>query len=174
MIYREISLRALEPEDLELLYDWENDMANWLISNTVKPFSKFTLKRYLENSHKDIYETGQVRLMIDHTTDNKTIGTIDLFDYDPFHRRAGVGILIAVQKYRRKGFATMALECLINYSFKTLMLRQLYCSIMSNNKESMALFSKLGFKQAGIRKDWIRVADEYLDEHLFQLVNPNA
>ena len=67
MINREISLRALEPEDLELLYDWENDMSNWLISNTMSPFSRFTLKRYLENSHKDIYETGQLRLMIDYT-----------------------------------------------------------------------------------------------------------
>lgn len=172
--YREISLRALEPEDLELLYKWENDMSNWVISNTVTPFSKYTLKRYLENSHKDIYETGQVRLMIDHISDNKTIGTIDLFDYDPFHKRAGVGILIAPDEYRRKGFATMALECLTDYCFKTLMLHQLYCSILSNNKESMALFSKLGFIQAGVRKDWIRVADGYLDEHLFQLLNPDA
>lgn len=174
MKHREITLRALEPEDLELLYDWENDMANWLISNTMTPFSRFTLKRYLENSHKDIYETGQLRLMIDHTTDNITIGTIDLFDYDPFHRRAGVGILIALEDYRRKGFATMALECLIDYSFRNLMLHQLYCSILSNNQESIALFRKLGFKQAGIRYDWIRVTDGYLDEHLFQLVNPGA
>jgi len=45
MKYGEIILRALEPEDLELLYEWENDMANWLISNTLAPFSRFTLKR---------------------------------------------------------------------------------------------------------------------------------
>lgn len=167
-------MRALEPEDLELLYDWENNMANWLISNTMTPFSRFTLKRYLEDSHKDIYETGQLRLMIDHKSDNRTIGTIDLFDYDPFHRRAGVGILIALEEYRRRGFATMALECIINYSFRNLMLHQLYCSILSNNKESMALFRKLGFVQAGIRVSWIRIADGYLDEHLFQLVNRDA
>ena len=115
MKYGEISLRALEPEDLELLYEWENDTANWIISNTLAPFSRFTLKRYIENSHKDIHETGQLRLMIDHIADNRTIGTIDLFDYDPFHRRAGVGILIAPEEYRRRGFATMALECLIKY-----------------------------------------------------------
>lgn len=174
MINREISLRALEPEDLELLYDWENDMSNWLISNTMSPFSRFTLKRYLENSHKDIYETGQLRLMIDYTAENKTIGTIDLFDFDPFHRRAGLGILISAGEYRRRGFATMALECMINYCFNNLMLHQLYCSILSNNQESMALFRKLGFKEAGIKRDWIRVKDGYHDEHLFQLVNPGC
>jgi len=90
MKYKEISLRAIEPEDLELLYEWENDTSYWIISNTVVPFSKYTLKLYLENSHKDIYEKGQVRLMIDHIPDNVSIGTIDIFDFDPFHKRAGL------------------------------------------------------------------------------------
>ena len=103
MKYKEISLRALEPEDLELLYSWENNVSYWIVSSTVVPFSKYTLKRYLENSHKDIYETGQVRLMIDHIADKATIGTIDIFDFDPFHKRAGMGILIANEDYRRKG-----------------------------------------------------------------------
>src|SRR4030042_5228534 len=98
MKYKKINLRALEPEDLELLYDWENNDSYWVISNTVTPFSKYTLKRYLENSHKNIYETGQLRLMIDIAAEKKTIGTIDIFDFDPFHKRAGIGILIADEK----------------------------------------------------------------------------
>ncbi|MCX6259510.1 MAG: GNAT family N-acetyltransferase, partial [Bacteroidia bacterium] len=106
MRYKEISLRALEPEDLELLYEWENNVSYWTISNTIVPFSKYTLKRYLEDSHKNIYEIGQLRLMIDHIPDNATIGTIDIFDFDPFHKRAGIGILIANEQYRRKGYAS--------------------------------------------------------------------
>jgi diamine N-acetyltransferase len=172
MIYKEISLRALEPEDLELLYEWENNISYWTISNTMVPFSKYTLKRFLEDSHKNIYETGQVRLMIDHVADKKTIGTIDIFDFDPFHKRAGTGILIAVEEYRRKGYATMALKCLIDYCFATLMLHQLYCSILANNCESMELFKKVGFVQSGIKKDWIKTSDGYLDEYIFQLINP--
>ena len=171
MKYKEISLRALEPEDLELLYEWENNVSYWIVSNTITPFSKYTLKRYLEDSHKDIYETGQVRLMIDHIPDKKTIGTIDIFDFDPFHKRAGVGILIANEDYRRKGFATMALKCLVDYCFNTLMLHQLYCSILSNNCESMDLFQKIGFVRSGIKKEWIRTSDGYLDEYFFQLIN---
>jgi diamine N-acetyltransferase len=174
MKYKEISLRALEPEDLELLYEWENNISYWTISNTVVPFSKFTLKRFLEDSHKDIYETGQVRLMIDHIPDNATIGTIDIFDFDSFHKRAGVGILIANEQYRRKGYATMALKCLINYCFNTLMLHQLYCGILANNCESIDLFKKIGFVQSGIKKDWIRTSDGYLDEHIFQMINPGT
>jgi len=105
MKFEDIKLRALEPEDLELLYEWENNDSYWLISNTLSPFSKFTLKRYLENSHKNVYETGQLRLMIDLIKEKKTIGTIDIFDFDPFHKRAGLGILIADEGQRRKGYA---------------------------------------------------------------------
>jgi diamine N-acetyltransferase len=171
MRFKDIKLRALEPEDLELLYEWENDDSNWIISNTIAPFSKYILKRYLENSHKNIYETGQLRLMIDHVPDNITIGTIDIFDFDPFHERAGLGILIANDAYRRRGYASMALTCLIEYCFKTLHLHQLYCNILANNSESMELFKKQGFIQTGQKKDWIRTPENYFDEYFLQLIN---
>ena len=171
MEYKNIRLRALEPEDLELLYTWENNETFWVYSNTVSPFSRFTLKRYIENSHKNIYETGQLRLMIDHIEDKKTIGTIDLFEFDPFHKRAGIGILIADETYRRKGFAAMSLKCLIQYCFKTLQLHQLYCNILANNTVSIELFKKHGFVEIGRKKDWIQTDNGYLDEYLFQLLN---
>ena len=171
MLYKDIKLRAIEPEDLELLYRWENNVSHWVISNTISPFSKYTLKRYVENSHKSIYETGQLRLMIDYTPDNVSVGTIDIFDIDFYHLRAGVGVLIADDKYRRKGLAYMALTCLIDYCFKTLSLNQLYCNILSDNHESIQLFGKLGFVQAGIKKEWIKTPSGYIDEYLFQLLS---
>jgi len=173
MKYQDIRLRAIEPEDLELLYNWENNNSWWIISNTVAPFSKYTLKRYIRNSHKSIYETGQLRLMIDLITGNQTIGTIDIFDFDPFHNRAGIGILIAEEEQRRKGYASMALKCLTDYCFGTLQLHQLWCNILANNSESIELFKKLGFVQIGIKKDWVKTSDGYLDEYMFQLVNPH-
>jgi diamine N-acetyltransferase len=174
MKYQDINLRAPEPEDLELIYEWENNNSYWLISNTIVPFSRFTLKRYIENSHKNIFETGQLRLMIDHIADKKTIGTIDIFDFDAFHKRAGLGILIADVDYRRKGYAGMALKCLIDYCFKTLQLHQLYCNILANNCESMELFTKHGFVLIGIKKDWVKSADGYLDEYIYQLIDPES
>jgi diamine N-acetyltransferase len=170
MKYKEIKLRALEPEDLELLYEWENNNDYWVVSNTVSPFSKYTLKRYIENSHKNIYESGQIRLMIEHIPDMKTIGTIDIFDFDSFHKRAGIGILIGNIEYRKKGYATMALTCLTDYCFKTLLLHQLYCNILENNHESIDLFKNLGFSEIGMKKDWILTNDGYLNELMFQLI----
>ena len=171
MKYEKIKLRALEPEDLELLYEWENDNSYWVLSNTITPFSKYTLKRYLKNSHKNIYETSQLRLMIETIENKKTIGTIDIFDFDPFHKRAGLGILIADESERRKGYATMALKCLIDYSFTTLQLHQLYCNILTTNCDSLELFRKLGFVEAGVKKDWVRSSEGFLDEIMLQLIS---
>jgi diamine N-acetyltransferase len=170
MEYKEIKLRALEPEDLELLYEWENNNDYWVISNTVSPFSKYILKRYIENSHKNIFETGQLRLMIDHIRDKQTIGTIDIFDFDPFHKRAGLGILIADKDHRKKGLASMALTCLTEYCFKTLLVHQLYCNILENNTESIHLFKKSGFTEIGIKKDWVITKDGFLNEIMFQYI----
>jgi diamine N-acetyltransferase len=170
MKFKEVKLRAVEPEDLELLYEWENNNQYWIISNTVSPFSKYTLKRYIENSHKNVYVTGQLRLMIEHIKTGKTIGTIDIFDFDAFHKRAGLGILIADESYRQKGYASMALKCLVDYCFSTLLLHQLYCNILSNNPESIQLFLKQGFEEIGVKRDWIKTGEGYIDEHMFQLI----
>ena len=120
-----ISLRALEPSDLELLYQWENNPLVWHLSNTTAPFSKHILKEYIENAKHDIYVTKQLRLIIN-TPKYGPIGCIDLFDFDPTNQRAGIGILIADDQHRGKGYASEALEILCNYCFSTLHLHQLY------------------------------------------------
>lgn len=168
-----IRLRAVEPEDLELLYKWENEEDNWKQSNTLVPFSKYILKRYIANSHKSLYETSQLRLMIDVIPEVKTIGTIDLFDFDHYHLRAGVGILIADPHDRKKGHGSAALECLIRYAFGTLGLHQLWCNILEGNEESMKLFLSHGFTLCATRKEWVRANDHFVTEYMLQLIKPS-
>jgi diamine N-acetyltransferase len=165
-----VQLRAIEPEDLDILYQWENNPEIWHVSNTLAPFSKFTLKKYLEQAHQDIFEAKQLRLIIQKKTGNKAIGAIDLFDFDPIHKRAGVGILIGKETDRKQGFASEALETLRIYAFGTLDLKQLYCNICEDNKESLTLFIKHGFIITGQKKDWIRKGEEWISEYFLQLI----
>lgn len=170
-----INLRALEPEDIDLLYKWENDKEIWHISDTLAPFSKFILQKYIDNSHLDIYQTKQLRLMIDLKREEnyQTVGAIDLFDFNPIHLRAGVGVLIGGKNERNKGLATLALRELIQYAFSILNLHQLYCNIQAENEISMRLFAKAGFVIVGTKKEWNRSHDGYKDEVLLQLINTN-
>lgn len=164
-----IYLRALEPEDLEFIHAVENDEAVWEISNTQTPYSKFLIKQYLEEAHRDIYDVKQLRLVIS-TNENKAIGLIDLFDFDFKNGRAGIGILIKDEVNRSKGAGKEALALLINYSFTHLDLHQLYCNISEENTASIKLFTNQGFEQIGLKKDWNYVNGSYKNEYLFQLI----
>ncbi|MCC6252147.1 MAG: GNAT family N-acetyltransferase [Bacteroidia bacterium] len=164
-----VSLRAVEPDDLDLLYQWENNPALWHLSNTVEPYSKQVLKEFIKGAKMDIYITKQLRLMI-HTKKYGAVGCIDLYDFDATNQRAGVGILIANEQYRGKGFASESLEILCNYGFSILRLNQLYCSINANNQASIHLFTKLGFVQTGNKQQWNRTRSGYVDELFFQLI----
>jgi diamine N-acetyltransferase len=165
-----ISLRAVEPGDLDLLYQWENNPSVWHLSNTLAPFSKHVLKEYIENAKHDIYVTKQLRLIIN-TPKYGAIGCIDLFDFDPTNQRAGIGILIADEQHRGKGYAAEALQILCNYCFSILHLHQLYCNINADNTASINLFVKSGFVQAGNKKEWNRTLSGYTDELFFQLIS---
>ncbi|MCD6112677.1 MAG: GNAT family N-acetyltransferase [Bacteroidales bacterium] len=164
-----INLRAIEPADIDILYKWENDTSIWYLSNTIEPFSKFILEQYILSSNQDIYSKKQLRLMIDINESKKTIGSIDLFDFDPKNKRAGIGILINKNE-RGKGYASEALELLINYSFHTLDLHQLYCNISADNNVSLKLFHNFGFKIIGLKKQWNFINDKWMDEYMLQLI----
>lgn len=166
-----IHLRALEPSDIDLLYKWENDSELWYVSNTLTPFSRFTLEQYVINAHQDIYTARQLRMMIIHSQDEIALGTIDLFDFEPTHRRAGLGIMI-IHEYRRSGYAEEAIKLMTSYCFETLLLHQLYCNIAMDNLASLGLFEKAGFTICGTKKQWLLDRKGWKDEHLLQLLNP--
>ncbi|HET8962748.1 MAG TPA: GNAT family N-acetyltransferase [Chitinophagales bacterium] len=173
-----IQLRAIEPTDIDVLYSWENNTDYWNISNTVTPFSRQVLTQYIESAHLDIYTTKQLRLMIDELDNSlstipkkyRPIGCIDLFDFEYNHQRAGIGILIAEKHDRRKGYASEALEVLIDYCFELLNLHQLYCNVSVDNESSILLFKKHGFEITGVKKSWIREGNVFKDELLLQLI----
>jgi diamine N-acetyltransferase len=167
-----VNLRALEPEDVEILYRWENDRTIWHLSNTLAPMSRFSLEQYVLSAGQDIYATHQVRLMIDLNDPQngiKTIGSVDLFDFEPAHLRAGVGILI-LEDFRGKGYASEALDLLTGYATDTLQLHQLFANISTENSDSIRLFQNKGFQYIGTKKEWNRIRNQWHDESMFQLI----
>jgi len=167
--FGKITLRPLEPGDIDLLYKWENNLDIWEISNTKTPFSRHILAQYLMEAAKDIYETKQLRLIIQNEN-LEAVGAVDLFDFDPYHQRAGVGILIHNKADRNKGYASDALQALSNYALEILGLKQLYANITTDNTNSIQLFEKCGFQKSGVKKDWIKTLTGWKDEILFQKI----
>ena len=161
-----ITLRAPEPEDLALMYIMENDTELWSIGDTLLPYSRYTLRRYLEQSRQDLFSERQARFVIT-LPDGEAVGMIDLAAYDPLNSRAEVCIGL-LGKYRGQGFASEALRLLCEYSFKRLHLHQLYAYIAVENDESRKLFAKNGFVEASVLKDWLRNEKGFSDVILVQ------
>lgn len=166
-----ITLRAAEPRDASLIYNWENKQEIWRVSETYMPYSMYQVEQFLLNNN-DLFSARQMRLIIEMKNEKANIGCIDIYDFDPIHMRAGIGILLQ-KEYRKQGYAKEALELIIDYCFNILMLKQIYCLIDSLNDDSLNLFKKIGFEQCGYRKEWIRTSDGFIDEYEFQYINKN-
>ena len=161
-------LRALEPEDLDAMYGWENDTDSWRVSGTVAPFSRHVLSRLIDEQQFDIYATRQMRLVIE-SLDGTAVGAVDMFEFDPQNLRAGVGIIVA-PPYRKQGFALDALQTLERYVRDVLRMHQLWCSVGADNEASLALFRKAGYAECGRRKEWILTSTGAIDEVLMQKI----
>lgn len=176
LVGEKIRLRALESEDIDILYSWENDPKVWPVSETLAPFSRAVLRQFIEDQQYDIYRTRQLRLVICSTGAGVSseitppIGFVDLFDFDPVNLRVGVGILIYDEADRRRGYASEALDLVCDYARQVLGLHQLYAGVESDNFPSFELFFGKGFAKIGVRREWFRRIDGWKDEILLQKV----
>ena len=165
-----IRLRAVEPADVEAMYRWENDPAVWHVSGTTAPFSRRQLERFVEEQQFDIFQTRQQRLIIERIADGRPVGAFDLFEFDPLHARAGIGILIHPAGERRKGYASEALALACRYGREVLQLHQLWGNAAAENAASRRLLEQAGFREAGTKRDWLRTPDGYTDEVFYQKI----
>ncbi len=150
-----VTLRALEPDDLDFLFQLENDPTLWAVSDVLPaPISRHALREYLRHAGASLAEVGQMRLIIN-SEENLAVGTLDLYDYSALHQRAGVGITVLASA-RRRGYAQAALAQLLPYARQALRLHQIYCTVAATNVASISLFEKVGFRRVGERQDWLR------------------
>ena len=139
------------------------------MSGTTAPFSRHMLVQFVEQQRLDLAQTRQLRLIVE-TTEGEPVGAIDLFDFDPWNGRAGVGILVHDKRHRGRGYAADALAVLIAYCRSTLGLHQLWCKVGADNTASLRLFRSAGFAEVGIKREWQRTPDGYADELLMQRI----
>ena len=190
-----IHLRAIEPEDLDLLYRIENDVKLWNVGATNVPYSRYTLHDYVANSSDDIYADRQVRMMVENEQ-HQVVGIADVVNFDPSNCRAEVGLiilndfrrgiadvvnfdpsncraevgLIILNDFRRQGFGSSSLEAVADYALQVLHLHQLYAYVDVTNEASLGLFRKMGYEVSANIKDWLYDGRKYRDAVLMQRV----
>jgi len=165
---KNIRLRAVEPEDLDELYSIENDRRIWGVGITNVPYSRFLLHEYIKQSTCDIYADRQVRMIVEDQEQKVVVGLIDLIDFDPRHLRAELGIVIK-SEYRHHGYATAAIEKIVEYSRSVIHLHQLYAIVDSSNEGARQLFKKMGFNAISELQDWLYDGKNYRKAVVLQL-----
>lgn len=161
-----VYLRALEAEDLDLLYKWENDPKYWSLAKTIIPFNKATLKAYVTAFH-DLIKDSQYRYIICRADNDAPVGCLDIFEFQPIHRNVGIGILIYPELEKQKGFGLESIQLTCEYLKQHLNIKNVFCNILESNNASIQLFEKAGFQLVGTKKDWHFEDGQFLDEHLY-------
>lgn len=162
-----VVLRALEPEDLDFLYEIENDRSGWCVGNANVPYSRYVLHDYVANATNDIYADGQVRMVVENGR-GETVGMVDIVNFSPRHLRAEVSVIIH-KRHRNKGYASSAIRQIIPYASSILHLHQLYAVISLSNSPSIRLFEKNGFVEACRLPEWLYDGRNFSDAALMQL-----
>lgn len=163
----QVVLRAMEPEDLDVLYRIENDRDLWNIGATNVPYSRYALHNYIADAKNDIYIDGQLRMMIENR-EQKAVGVIDLVSFDPKNQRAELGIII-MSEFRGQGYAHAAIRDLVRYAGNVLHLRQIYAFVDAGNSVCRHCLSSLGFTEGSLLKDWLYCDGKYQDARIMQL-----
>ena len=161
-----VNLRALEPEDLDLLYRIENDDELWAVGVTNVPYSRYLLHDFVSSSSGDIYTDKQVRLIIENQ-EHRPVGLVDLMSFDPKNMKAELGIVIQ-HACRRQGYALATIQKVHEYAHSTLHLHQLYVIVAAHNEASLQLFQRLGYQVSAHLADWLFDGEHYHDAVVMQ------
>ena len=145
---KELFLRSIEKKDAFGVYLWELDKETQRVTQSEIKVSLENVYALIEQQ-TDVHNSSQLRMMICLSSNNASIGMVDLYDVDFEKGSAYVGVLIAEKQQRKKGFARQALLSIAQHAKKELKLVKLKATIQSSNEASIALFESLDYLRSG-------------------------
>ena len=98
------------------------------------------------------------------------IGHVSIHDIDSLNRNAFLGIFIGDEENRNKGYGAEAIRLVLNYGFKTLNLNNIALSVHADHAGAIACYQKVGFREAGRRREWIFKEGKYIDKLYMDLL----
>ena len=156
-----IYLSPYSVDDVEIYTKW----AEWMNDRDVADgFGGFDLNVSLARAKKTIEELYGYRFAIVLKDDDTLIGQISIHDINHLHRNAFIGLVIGEEKYRSKGYGSEAVRLVLDYGFNTLNLHSIMLSVHEDNYAALSCYKKVGFKEAGRRREWVFKNGQYIDK----------
>lgn len=160
---RDVTLRAIEEEDLEILQKWANNpeiqywLGGWHFPTNMNDQQKWFSGLSVSSNNQ--------RFAIE-TKDLGVIGTANLVDIDWKNRNAFHGLLLGDKDIRGKGYGIDTIMAITRYVFEELGLNRLNGTIIEYNNVSFSMVKKCGWKEEGRQREWYFRKNKYWDRIL--------
>ena len=153
-------LSPFNADDIEIYTKWAEWMNDRILADFFGGHHNLVT---LASAKKTLEELNGYRFAIILLDRDLLIGHISLHDIDHLNRHAFLGIFIGEGKYRNKGYGTEAIRLTLEYGFKTLNLHNIMLSVHADNCAGVSCYKKVGFREAGRRREWVFKDGKYVD-----------
>jgi len=161
-----VTLRALEPDDLERCHRWMNDSeVTRFLEGGRYPLSMANERQWLDAAMTTRSGFSDVLLAIETRDGGVHIGNAGLHEASPEHRRAYLGIVIGEKEYWSKGYGTDTVRALLRFAFEQMNLNRVELGTFDFNERAQACYRKCGFVEEGRRRE-----DRFIDGRYHDLV----
>ncbi|MCI8347010.1 MAG: GNAT family N-acetyltransferase [Bacilli bacterium] len=100
------------------------------------------------------------------------IGLVQIHSKDQLNQKCKLGYILGY-KYCINGYMKELLTKVIDFAFHKLSYHKIESEIVSENKDSIGLVKSLGMKYEGTKIDDYKLGDEYYNQEVYYLINPN-
>ena len=142
----QITLRAIEREDLGRFVDWFNDPEVLHHLSLVLPMNYDDEVDWYEAQRKD-ENTQNFAIVLNQN--KQLIGSIGLMDINRLEQHAELGIAIGDKTQWGQGYGQEAIELLLKFSFEELNLHRIWLTVNITNTRGIRCYQKCGFVKEG-------------------------
>lgn len=165
---RLIRLRAREPEDEPLSYDWFNDPEVTQFLAMRYPVSHQTEREFLESHSQPGYTNASFSIV--KKDDGALIGGCGLEGVSAENRSATLGIAIGDKSCWDGGYGTDAMRVLCRFGFEHMNLHRIELDVYARNDRARRVYEKVGFRVEGCRRDAHFKYGKYVDGYVMGLL----
>ena len=160
-------IREYSDQYLEQLFEYRSDPRVYLWY-TKKQNSIEDLKEYLKSNITEFDKDNGYSVFVI-LLEDKVIGDIAISYWDYDNERSALGYAIRPE-YQRLGYGYEAVNALINFMFEVMKQNRIQAGVDYNNKASIGLLRKLGFRREGYFRQTEYKNGEWKDSCLYAIL----
>lgn len=141
------TIRALEVNDLDTLYSWEQDIELSILAGWTGLLAK---SAFLHKFEQRINEPKDDMRYFAVDYEGQFVGVLQLAQIDHYEKRAVISIFLGAKQLWGRGIGRTALRLLLDYAFTVAGLERVYAEVYGFNTRSQRLMERVGFQKEGI------------------------